>query len=174
MTSGDLIAEKHTICPLYRTRSRGRGLQCPIIYHGCLPIIAIGRREPTFDAHSVQDLQALNDAELLWDIEEPPPEASVPLATLVAGLGPRNPNPAPTATDPECPRITNALATPLRGDTPGTEPEMIWNGPKSGTLWNGGRAGRVEEDEKLGHGEEGASAGRKEGASEVDSRDGDR
>ncbi len=33
-----------------------------------LPTVAIGKRELSFEAHSVQDLEALADARLLWDI----------------------------------------------------------------------------------------------------------
>ena len=57
--------------------------------HGRPPTVAIGKRELTFDP---PQRAALGGAELLWEVRDPPvepAEASVPLATLVAGLGPR-------------------------------------------------------------------------------------
>ena len=33
-----------------------------------LPTVAIGRHDLSFESHSIQDLDALADAELLWDV----------------------------------------------------------------------------------------------------------
>ena len=33
-----------------------------------LPTVAIGKHDLSFEAHSIQDLDALADAELLWDV----------------------------------------------------------------------------------------------------------
>ena len=33
-----------------------------------LPMVAIGKHDLSFESHSVQDLGALADAELLWDV----------------------------------------------------------------------------------------------------------
>lgn len=40
-------------------------------FRGRLTIVPIGKRGLTFDAHSVQNLLAPVDAELLWDIRDP-------------------------------------------------------------------------------------------------------
>ena len=34
-----------------------------------LPTVAIGKHDLSFESHSVQDLHALADAELLWDVQ---------------------------------------------------------------------------------------------------------
>ena len=51
--------------------------------HGTLPIIAIGKRELTFDTRSTQGLQALNEAELLCGTRDLPPQTSVTLAACL-------------------------------------------------------------------------------------------
>ena len=33
-----------------------------------LPTVAIGKHDLSFESHSIQDLDALADAELLWDV----------------------------------------------------------------------------------------------------------
>ena len=35
-----------------------------------LPTVAIGKHDLSFESHSIQDLGALADAELLWDVRD--------------------------------------------------------------------------------------------------------
>ena len=69
--------------------------------HGPLPIITLGKRELTFQPHSIQDLEAMGDVGLLWDARHPPG------STGSENQEPRNPTPGdpqpqPCQPDAEC------------------------------------------------------------------------
>ena len=94
------------------------------ICHGPLPVVAIGRKELTWEPYSTQDLEALSDVGLLWDTRYPPgcagsrnleprsPTPGIPLPQPYP-VGVRNPKPR---LEPEAPQpLTRQQADRLEG-----------------------------------------------------------
>lgn len=113
-----LNAKVENVDPKIETLKMGIGTeetgprQGELSCHGPLPVIAIGKRELTFEPHSTQDLRALNDAELLWDLRDPPSGASAPLTTPLGNANPpalRNPDLHVTQIGSRDLRATDAL-----------------------------------------------------------------